>query len=932
MFTCEAIQNGATYLSEHLAANDYYAQGEEVVGLWAGKGAEMLGLAGREIGPKDKAFEALRVNLHPETEEPLTQRTKAQRRAFYDFQCSAPKSVSIMATTFGDARLVAAHREALNVAFRELEKYAGRQDHRNPNERACAITGNLVAAMFTHDASRELDAQLHTHVVCANVTFDQTTGKWFALENSEMFKAIALAGRIYQAELAERVRKLGYEVEEDRKNGVVQGFEIAGVTEQDRETQSTRRKQIEAEIEKFTSEKGRAPSKREIHVIATQTRSRKLAEITTPEVRERQLAKYSAEDQVRLRAVLDRARDRSGNVPDRAMSIAHAAIDAAAEHLLERQAVVTRGDVLTWALQENLGKVGITQLREALSQSRAVVELSHTKGTPRDTARITSLAQLEREEESVQIVTAMQRAVSPLQRGLTISDDLGADQRRAVSEFLESRNAVHALLGRAGAGKTHTLREIDRQTRNAGLIPLYVAPTHAAKEVLQDDGFEHADTVTQLIRQLNAGEVDLGGRILVVDEAGMLSTRQGCELLRAAEKSAARVLLVGDEKQITSVEAGDWLGMLLRHAPLQSSVLHEIRRQQNKEYRDAMLDMSKGNVSAGLAKLDAQGWVHDGAADYLSNAADSWLKRRSETDSAILVSPTWREIDKLNEAVRAELVAKGELTGDESTHEAMDLVDYSAAQRRVPKNYEGLHVSPALRVAGLKKGEWTAVTAVDSRKGEITLSNGRRVNVRAAGPLLQVARSISIGIRKGDTLMLQGTDRKLGIINGERVTVLGVNADGAIRVRQERGRKKGREVSLPKNYKTFVHGYAVTAHKSQGVTVTHAIVAAQRIKGRETYVATSRGKKTIELHVPDKRLFMRGAKTTIDPLEAALDHRTPRSRPTKVPNRERLRRFLDQQRSQLVRGIKSLRGRAGRVFDRVRSATRRTDNSPGIDR
>jgi len=151
MFTSAKIRNGSTYLENHLSANDYYAQGEGVTGEWVGKGAESLGLSG-EVRPED--FEALRVNLRPGTGERLTPRTKEARKptlaeaaqafrakewrsgtaqevanfrltikpvsnrvAFLDFQCSAQKSVSILATVGGDKRLRIAHEQAAHIAL-----------------------------------------------------------------------------------------------------------------------------------------------------------------------------------------------------------------------------------------------------------------------------------------------------------------------------------------------------------------------------------------------------------------------------------------------------------------------------------------------------------------------------------------------------------------------------------------------------------------------------------------------------------------------------------------------------------------------------------------------------------------------------------------------------------------------------------------------
>jgi conjugative relaxase-like TrwC/TraI family protein len=117
MFTCAKIKNGKTYLSKHLTANDYYNEKEHVTGHWIGRGAEMLGLENQPINAKNKAFEALRNNLNPKTGEQLTPRRNDENSIrFFDFQCSAQKSVSIMAVVADDTRLYAVHdRAATNV-------------------------------------------------------------------------------------------------------------------------------------------------------------------------------------------------------------------------------------------------------------------------------------------------------------------------------------------------------------------------------------------------------------------------------------------------------------------------------------------------------------------------------------------------------------------------------------------------------------------------------------------------------------------------------------------------------------------------------------------------------------------------------------------------------------------------------------------------
>jgi conjugative relaxase-like TrwC/TraI family protein len=144
------IRDGSTYLGQHLTANDYCSEQESVVGAWTGRGAERLGLHG-EIRAGDAAFENLCNNRLPDGSGKLTPRDGADRIRFYDFQCSAPKSVSIMAVTLGDERLLAAHDRAAAVAFAELEKFAATQAN-TALARNNRITGNVVTGKFRHTA------------------------------------------------------------------------------------------------------------------------------------------------------------------------------------------------------------------------------------------------------------------------------------------------------------------------------------------------------------------------------------------------------------------------------------------------------------------------------------------------------------------------------------------------------------------------------------------------------------------------------------------------------------------------------------------------------------------------------------------------------------------------------------------------------------
>src|SRR5271157_6521960 len=202
MLTIRAMSDGKGYSSRHLEHSDYYAEGERVTGQWYGRGAEMLGLRGA-IDSED--FEALLQGLHPETNEFLRVRHSADRtaaggkklaqgRTLYDFTISAPKSVSVLAILGGDERLISAHRTAVGEALKEVEAYAAsrvRKSGANENR----TTGNLALALYHHDTSRELDPQLHTHAVAANLTFNGTEGRWKALQASDIYERRAYLDR-----------------------------------------------------------------------------------------------------------------------------------------------------------------------------------------------------------------------------------------------------------------------------------------------------------------------------------------------------------------------------------------------------------------------------------------------------------------------------------------------------------------------------------------------------------------------------------------------------------------------------------------------------------------------------------------------------------------------------------------------------------------
>ncbi len=842
MFTCAKIREGSTYLGKHLTANDYYCENEHVAGAWMGQAAEKLGLAGNAINKDDEAFESIRRNLKPDGSGRLTPRTAEQGVRFFDFQCSAQKSVSIMAVTMDDRRLYAAHEAAASKAFAELERFAA---FRAGASRQAQITGNLCAAAFRHDASRALDPQIHTHFVVANATWDPERKRWVALDTCEMFKAIRYAGKVYQNELALECRKLGYQIEAARnEKGIVEGFEIKGVSREIQERFSKRRAEVEAGIERFKNEKGRAPTVREIHVITRETRNVKLREITTPQVRELQRSQLSQSEFAALEEIRNRAGGETGITP---MQSAWKVLLQARDHIFERQSVVRGHQLFAESLNRQLGFLNLESLkRYAKSAYNGLVRLTEHARNPLLSCQWSSLRSLHLERWATEFVNQTQDTCLALGNTRGVPFDFRSDeQREAILETLQNTDRVYAIRGCAGAGKTTCLTEINKGLKAAGKRAFYLAPTASAVEVLRRDGFTDAKTVDDFLVNVQK-TADLRGSVIIIDESSLQSSEMGSRLLRVAQIHDTRVLFVGDVRQHVSVEAGDFLRVLEQHSSLNRSELNDIRRQKTREYNAAVRTMSQGDAPGGLRQLDALGWVHESKGEYVQKAADAYFDATNggkDLARCIAISPTWEENYRFTDAIRNELKSR-KILGDGSRIVVHDQLDWTEEQKSNAANYRpGMLITFNARVRAIERGQTVEIDRINS--GELWLRGfDRSIDVRKLAKKIAVSLPRTIEICSGDKILIRSNNRKAGLVNGQVLTVKHLNRDGSIET------EEGKCISP--GFRHFCHGYVVTSHKSQGRTHDEVVIAAEKLDSKSAYVACSRGRHEVRVFTPEK--------------------------------------------------------------------------------
>lgn len=858
MLTIRAMSNGQGYSARHLEHSDYYSEHTRIVGYWQGRGAELLGLSG-EVRPEQ--FEAIRQGLDPASGEFLRQRQSADRMAadgstqsrgrnLYDFTVSAPKSVSILADLGGDERLVEAHRKAVHEALQELESCAATRVRQNGlNEDR--TTGNLAVAVYHHDTSRELDPQLHTHAVAGNLTYDGAEGRWKALQASDIYERRAYLTEVYRNSLAREVRALGYEIE-SRNGGPGQdaGFEIQGVSQNLMDTYSQRSRQRDQAIDEFAEKHGRQPTDNEVAVLVRESRPDKLLEISTEEVKQRQRARLKAEEARNLEQLRKNALEAS-YAQQQGQEHPSPALAYAEQHVFERVSVARDYELLTEALRQGRGRID-------LGEAKGVLHLEESSGQVlRSGNEIATRESLERERQTI---AAINRGIGRFERlggenEFIASDRLRPEQKHAVEFVLGSHDRAVNIRGAAGTGKTATLEELHRGLSEGGRQVLALAPTRSAVEELHKVGFSGALTLERFLQDPKV-QTEARGKVLVVDEAGMISGRQMSELLRIAEDRSARIVFSGDTRQIRSVEASDALRVLEKESHLKSVSLTQVQRQTAQDYREAIQELRR-NPERGFEKLAGIGAVREVAwqeraqtVAELYRQAHSQLNAKGEPRQVLVVCATHEEIGSVTHAIRHERKRAGEL-GEDVRLERHVALNYTTAQKSQPRNFrEGQVLAFHRPTKDVNRNETLAVVRVEKGKVVARRENGLECELtakQAKGFEVYERRAIEVAPQDKLLLMANRREPNFRATNGETVTVSRVDERG--RIQLEDGRV------LPTGYKQFDHGYAVTAHHSQGKSVDAVVISADAMKKELFYVAASRGRESVAVVTSDKALL-----------------------------------------------------------------------------
>jgi conjugative relaxase-like TrwC/TraI family protein len=855
MFTCQRISDVEYYLAEAEKAAEegqkserdraaYYLDngaGEDKGTWWSPANGYPAPLVQRGAEVSPWAFRAMARGCDPTTGEPLIQATRKERTAGYDCQFAAPKSVSVLwATATPEER---AHVEKLHRAavHRALDFAAGEGliiTRRGKGGMEKQAVADCAVAEFMHSTSRAGDPQLHSHAVLLNVCTRQE-GSTGSLDNARILQYQGAMGAVYRAELAASLeRELGLSTRKDERN-----FRVEGVPDEVTAVFSKRRAAIEtaAEIDGYTT----AGNRERARLAAVATREKKSdvpgrEELEKRWVREVQAAGWSNE------ALWASARAARGRRDD---TEAKLGIDpeawrvgqwqrvalAAIETLEATDAVLERRHVVREVVERLQGIATADEALEAverLERDGHLVRLPPRQAEADEDVCFASPGMIETEQQLIRGAlerrgerdfVPREQVEAAISRRATMSEEQAAAVRHALN-----RDGVAVVEGSAGTGKSFSLGGVADAARDAGMHVFVVAPSHKAKDVIRHDTTTDEDSAkavqgfnNRLSNPQHKEHVQLtGADVIIVDEAGMVGTRELAVLLAHAKAAGAKVVLAGDTRQLQPVSAGGPMAALASLCGTQR--IEEIRRQKVDWQRAASSDFATGKADRALEAYDRAGRLHliEGRDESLAALADEWradVERNSEAGMAkphearLVVAGRNKDVHALNAVLRDAYRETGRLRGED--------VDVRAFTRGQNGKLETMKIADGDR---LIFGESVTV-------GGATANNSDMATVESIRPGSDPV--VRLRFDKGDVI-----DARWSELVGRR---------------EEDAPDSDRHPKVQ-------HAYAVTVHASQGTTVNRCFVYNAHGMGMESaYVSMTRHREDAAMFVDTSRIIDR---------------------------------------------------------------------------
>ena len=869
--------------------NEYYTAGEEPDGVWFNP-KDLLGLEnGGKVDSSD--FHRLYNGFSPDGSTKLTRNAGSENRsAGLDMTFSADKSVSALWAVADPelrSRIEEAHNDAARVALEEtVLRYCSYTRIRDREGRIKVLPADIPVAMFQHGTSRENDPQLHTHCVIFNAARTHEDGKWRAMHQYPAYSWAKAAGAVYRNALAWNLReRLGVQMVQYGPDAAF--TRIEGLPEDLQVFWSKRRKTIVAKAgELGIPSRGNASRLAGVNKL---TRAGKSHD-NDPEIRHGRW-REEAQGFVEREELIASVTGSEVDIGREAIRELTARLDDLPEHLAREEAVFRRPDMVEAAANAAAGLIGPEALKTAIERLRRNPEIERLEPKKPTAESLAGMAHTE--VYSTRHNLGLEQAVKDM--ASSMAADTGCDLpeaavRKKVRTLLaqgyplsqeQSLAIRHATLqggrvavieGAAGSGKTTTLRPITDLHREHGyeIVPTAVAWRTAV--ALGDDCDARPYCVDKLLKLAAKGQLEIGrNTLIVVDEAGMLSTRQAHHILQLSERHGAKVVFAGDTRQQQPVEAGPGLRLIRDVA---GSVRVDRIRRQKADLEDVLVHVHKETPEQ--ARFRA-GLTNPQERDAILAEYEAMPRKSVFTPWQVAVSEALRDGDAAQAIEAWRLRGRFHLHYDEEKTLTGLVNDWARHMKAEPEKSAVVLARTKAEARALSWLMRERVLAERTGINRAVIEVSRDLDGRVTEPL---------EIAVGDRLRIGATQWEKQLFNGTVVTVEDLEVrheEGAAVTRKARNREaagKGFEENIgdPDSERsvhitartddgrrvTFRHdeirdwhdnirldyGYAMTIASAQGLTVDRAFLLADDRPSRETiYPAATRHREGIDVYV-----------------------------------------------------------------------------------
>jgi len=813
-----------------------------------------------------------------------------EHRAGWDLVFSPDKSFSIYAFSSPEAwdQVQRIHQKAVADVYEYLEKNLIQVRIQENGEKRIEKTGNLIALKVDHFCNRNLEDDIHSHFVFFNLTYD-SNGNVKAL-HSDAFHSNILE-RIYENQMAFYARQEGLATyQKMSESGKSYYTALLGISEDLVKAHSQRSEDAKQFLKQHIKElKAKYPnaSPGELKRMAIiETRQAK-QDVTLEDI-------YKNYDETNAKMGVTRE-DIYYSVQQAALErhqaqgktmTADEIVDAAARALTEQESTFARSQYIQTAAKLSAGDVSIHDIEKVIQdrekQGENIVLSSDIAGNGRRKYYDDIMTTKEMLATEKDIIAAVSQGKGTMQ-SISSQDQIHAGiakyetekgfqmtqcQRQAVEHILSSRDQVIGIQGDAGTGKTTVLDFVRQEAERAGYQARGFSFTgKAAKEIEKASGIKSQTVDSFLAEKQEHGIQQTDKRqIWIVDEASMLGSRKMHEFLQYAQQENAKVVLVGDTKQLQSVEAGRMFYELQRHGIMETVRMSEVQRQKNEAYKAIVASMAEKKIDQAVEKMEKQNRLYE-IADREQRFQAIKSEYMKDPNKTVVVTALNRDRNEINAMIRDELNAQGKLGYQDYTFTVRESKGLQPVEKHFSQNYESGDIVVANK-AGIfgRAGAEARVMSVDQQNHTITvqtrLKDGMKtckIDLKEHGQDLQVYHEKEIKLARGDRVVFTKNDRGLSVKNGQTGIVNEISSDGKVTVVMD---KETRTFNVRSQYNYIDYGYAVTAYKSQGQTVDRVLYSAdtKTVNYNQAYVAITRGKYDMKIYTDSKEELKEGMK------------------------------------------------------------------------